>query len=375
MKRKVFALFIVLVLLTTYTLSWADVTLTTKKVDLAVHPDVDGYSLVLADDATIYITGINNTVPYLVKYDKALNEIWRLKLSSVPSQADIYGGYLYAISEQSLFKVSLDGKLIWEKKLPQDQGKLSPGFMIVAENQLFVSGFANLNTAKSNIFTLLCDTDGKKISVKRFDIQSSGYTHGYYFEGAFYFDQGEEHFMSTSDNLTFEKLTENEFFARYNISSRFRDSWFSQFDPNNNGLFNVNTSGYDYGAVIYSKMRFNNVVVLSDYSLFGIGLDSRYKPIGFLRSQPLDFLVAEMKQEVETPVVLTSADGLKVVDQASLRTQLKAIMDDYHSKFESSAASRDNIALYLETVVAKLTSIKVANQQLVSPADFTSILM
>ena len=314
-------------------------------------------------------------MPYLVKYDKALKEIWRLKLSSVPSHADIYGGYLYAISEQSLFKISLVGKLIWDKKLPQDQGKLSPGYMIVAENQLFVSGFVNLNTAKSNIFTLLCDTDGKKISVKRFEIQSSGYTHGYYFEGAFYFDQGEEHFMSTSDNVTFEKLTENEFFVRYNISSRFRDSWFSQFDPSNNGLFTVNTSSFDYGLEIYSKLRFNNVAVLSDYSLFGIGLDSMYKPIGFLRSQPLDFLAAELKQEVETPVVLTAADVSKVVDQATLRTELKAIMEDYNSKFESIATSRDNIALYLETVVAKLTSIKVANQQLVSPADFTSEIM
>jgi len=375
MKRKFLALFIVLVLLSTYTLSWADVTLETKKLDLAVHPEVDGESLVLSDGATIYLTGINNTVPYLVKYDKSLKEIWRLKLSSVPSHADIYGGYLYAISHQSIFKVSLDGKLVWEKKIPQDQGNISPGYMIVAGNQLFASGFDFSNTAKSNVFTLLCDTDGKKISVKKFDSKSSGYTHGYYFEGAFYFDQGEDHFVSTSDNVTFEKLTENEFFARYNISSRFLNSWFSQFNPINNGLFTLNAVSIDSKEVIYSKMRLNNVVVLSDHSLFGIGLDSKYTPIGFLRTQPLAFLEQEMKQDVETPVIVTAADVLKVVDHATLRSQLKAIMDDYNSKFESKAESRDNIALYLETVIAKLTSIKVANQQLVSPADFTSELL
>lgn len=372
MKKKALLVLTLLFALCASSLSWADVTATTSKITLAVEPDYSA-SFMLQNDNAIYLSGTKGKENYVVKYDNNLKLQWQLKLSSLPQKADLYSGYIYAVSSKSVYKISLDGTLIWEKSFDTGSKKYDPVDITIVGNQIFTSGMALPHSGGYVIhaFTTLCTTDGGNLVVHEFsDETNSGRDSGYN-NGLFYVEVADQKFLSTADNKTFKDITEVEFNQKYVNDQRMSHAWFAA-PTDKSGVYElISTAGLDINQ-IFLPVNLYSPVTLADNSLLGIGVDSNYNTMGFMRTNKLS-LPSTAAVKVN-PIAMTTSSLKNTTDKASLTTALEKLHTEYFSNTAARTESNDLIALYSEMAIGKLSVYNLTDELPVTLSNLETTL-
>lgn len=372
MKKKALLVLALLLTLAASSLSWADTTATVTKVTLAVEPHYSA-SFVLQNDNAIYLSGKKGKESYVVKYDNNLKLQWQLKLSTQPQKADLYGGYIYAVSDKSLFKIGLDGTLIWEKSFNTGSKEYDPVDITIVGNQVFTSGLALPSSGGYvlHAFTTLCTTDGGSVTTHEFnESTNSGRSSGYN-NGSFYVEIADHKFISTVDNKSFKDVSETEFNQKYVNDQRMSSQWFAgpTEKPGVSQLMSI--SGIEIETT-YIPAKLYSCVLLADNSILGIGIDSNYNTLGFMRTSKLS--LPSTANDIAKPINIPTTALQNITDKDSLTSSLEKIHNDYFANTDARGESADLIALYSEQAIAKLSVYHIASEMPISSVDLAPTL-
>lgn len=366
MKRKLLALLITMTLIFTSTISWAEILTPTITSNVGLTPD-GIFSTVFRVNDAIYVTGLSNKASYLAKYDASLKQLWKLKTSDTISIADYYGGFIYGISEKSVYKIDPAGKLIWETKHTATHAGILPESIVIADNKLFFAGLINNNhTDYFFVGTSLYDLNGKHLASKKFTYATNYNYQAYYEQGFFYFDQGEEHYAKTTDNKTIASLGDETFRLwsedDYRAEVDFEETYASDVTAPK-GTKYYSSQIFKTSENLFLKSYLRDAVKLADNSLFGILLSGDYREKGFARTGKPKAVISQDKR----PEFIPSATAYNSISNLETYTAASKTFVSGYNKDQYLISSANNVSsVFLERGLAKAEAISVTPGQALS---------
>lgn len=370
MKKKLIALLILMTLIISSSLVWADTNALSKlnPVKFSITPDMQ--SLVVKYGNSVFINGFKGKDTYLLKCDTKLNVLWELKLSSLATEAEIYGGYLYAVSQTNIMKISLDGKVVWDVKIPFKTGRFNPVGITVVGTQIFTNGFHHLST-DTYLGSIMCSTDGKTINMTTFKHKTNSCGNNYYYQGLFYLDSGDEHYVATNDNIKFKDITRSDFYAHYTEKKRIETNLYATLEEVGNAK-NFVVRDQDQTVLANLSERFNNSIFLDAQTLFGVQVDSNYRAVSFSLvkgiNHPSDATTKEQ------PITITTNVLKNIVNEDTLTTEIDKIVNQFYEIIGNRTESANNISLLLERALTKITALDIASGDTIDQTKVKNVL-